>query len=417
MNVPDSIIESFTRSMTENWAGGFLFEKDFRKSKRFSRYCSKLEDGAHAFLMYTFADEGADAWKSFSLSDMVKDFFKYVIVEAAAAKDVPTEWDWRNIIAGLPFCTATDFASSPQNLQKGWIAVLHDKTTWDDLFEVSFAEACFQYLHQMLITRNDISETTFCVTAVPSTLGEDMAFAKLLLNTIWVGAYATIILATDKDSREEIERQTKIDDLTKESASLLDKLKDIESNVIPSYERQIAEREHQIAELKQEQANAIQAALGKHQTKLNSEIAAERKKAKQAEAEVARLKAKCQELEEQLEIVDEAEDDSEDDVAPTVDLDYNSKIIFIASPPSNGRIEGTHKRLLQKFPNARFIHTADDITPNADCYVILTRYMKHHCLYNSTHDLLLRRKYPCIHSSSQNVDRIAADIFSKSRYA
>lgn len=430
---------------------GFMYDEGFMQSKQFTRYCTKMNDYATSFMRDAM---GVGPNKPMDLSTIVASLFAFWMydkngnmldsaqifgneeeaddaVRAADSDKEPYSGAyalWRNHLIPLAFCDPFDFADTDVAVRKGWRVTLCEKAVWDDFYEASFRNACLWYLNDAYSRSvpasaadvamggsgyDRITMSNFCVKAVAQDAGNIICFMKILLNMIWANVYSHVVWAQQERSDYEIaigKGEEEIERLKEENGKLQDRVRHLEDEIIPEHKRKTDE-------VKADADKRVEARIREYEAKTGRELASERKARKKAEDEAKVLKAKLKALEEQIAIMDDIEAD-EDSYANAggVEIDAASKIIFIASPAPNSKVQNTFDRIAQRFPNCKFVHDFHDLNADGDCYVLLTRYLAHHSEYNAAKDFLHVHGLPCIHSESQNADRIYDDITRKGRY-
>lgn len=400
----------------KKWNSGFMFRKGFSNSKMFQRYCTKMQDVTADFLYEEVVSNDKKAvGNRESLSNVARSFFRSLFDCEVMSDYLPDNAiDWRfNLIPMLHACPY-NLAQSSGIMSKALFVCVADDDLWQKFCKKLFPEAALQFLHIMFIRYSNVDANTFVIQAMPRCNSEKMEFVKLYFNMLWIRiceASAEAVFTRDNDSMDFSAVQSQLDEA---------------ENKLKELQRQFDEREEeaktaedaykqQIKEIKEQQDREVNHRVRAYKDQFASKLSDARKEAKSALKELEKAKARIAELEEAAKIEELASDDTEEQ-APENALDYNSKIVFVVSPPSNGRVERTFEKLRQRFPNSVFVYHAEDCSSNADCYVLLTKYMVHHSLYNATRDMCARRGWPYIHSANQNVDIIAQDIFGKTRY-
>lgn len=399
------------------WNSAFVFREGFDTSPRFHRYCTKMQDTIGDYLYEeSLTDKGKSVLGKEPVIDSARSFFHTLFVLDGMGEYLNEDAiDWRFNLIPMQHAAPYNMIKAPQTLVVALRATVDDDDIWQRLAEPMFAKACKQYLHIMFIRYPAVTDETYVIQAMPHSNSEKMEFLKLYFNLIWIHIY------------EESFEAMKIHDEGDE-ASLIDFKQTVATmrKRLEETEKQLAEKEKQaeetdkahrkeIREMKESRAHEVNQQVRAYKEEFASKLTEARREAKAYAKELEEAKARIAELEEAAKIDEMASDDTEEH-APENTLDYNSRIVFVVSPPSNGRVERTFEKLHQRFPNSVFIHRADDCTPNADCYVLLTKYIVHHSLYNSARDMFARRGWAYIHSANQNVDIIAQDIFGKTRY-
>lgn len=414
-----SIFEMMPNASSENtkkWNSGFMFKKGFDTSKMFQRYCTKMQNIITDFLYEEVSlREDKSVVGRENLFNITRSFFRSLYTLAGMSDYLPENaMDWRfNLIPMLHAC--------PYNLMKASDAMasalhfcINDDTVWQNLAKDAFSETVIQFLHIMFIRYPNVDAGTFVTQGTPRCNSEKMEFTKLYFNMVWIRMYEATreaVIARKDGALDSSIVQNQIKKLECRLKSLQQQL----TTQTEDSERTEDAYKQQIREMKESQAYEVNQQVRAYKDEFASKLSDARKEAKNALKELEKAKARIAELEEAAKIEELASDDTEEH-APENTLDYNSKIVFVVSPPSNGRVERTFEKLRQRFPNSVFVHHADDCTPNADCYVFLTKYILHHSLYNAARDMCARRGWAYIHSANQNVDIIAQDIFGRTRY-
>ena len=386
------------------WNSGFMYYSGFTESKLFARYCSKMERDTLTYLTAVVKNADDKCWNE-GLSSVMRSFFISLFSEKDLQMDgLPEDCvDWRFNLVPLTNLFPWNIKDAEEEIMRGWYATFASDKLWNALFDRYFPEACLQFLHCIYIMKRGIEMSNFCIKAVPEDDKERMLFVKLLMNVIWLSSCYDLVWCQQEENRYKIEaeeKQDKIEGLEKDKDYLIELVRKLRA---------------ELSDVNSMQDEIVAKRVNDYRNELNEEISKERKLHRDTIEELEDLREKNRLLEESMRIMEEAEED-ENEKLPENGLTYESEIVFIVSPATNGRVERTFEKLKQRLPNCKFINSASDITSGSDCYVMLTKYMIHHSLYNSTRDMLLRRGWPYIHSSSQNVDLIISDIFDKTRY-
>ena len=467
-NMATGIYKGVARDFAKRCDKGFLYEKDFTRSKRFSRFRSKVSDYMTQFMRDITGMQG-------SASDIMAAFFAFwvydgmmsdpeekdllggdafVMIDDAVAGKIGDKIiadalsgalrnnaesifsGWRNHLVPLPSCDPYNYAKSDPYVKKGWRGMMSEKgrslagrekdqPLWDALFDTSFSTACELLLRERYFhgeesrkaepqykRYDEIDDGNFCVKALLDGPGDAMTFMILLENLVWIAGYSTFVWAqqerTDGLLAEERHKK-RADALEEENADLKAKLDNLSNTIVPRLKREI--RDARI-----EGGSDAEAKLKDYISKSDGELSAERKKSRQADAEIERLKSRVKDLEDQLAVWEDSEDDSIDDAAD-IELNSGSRIVFIACPPANSRIQNTFDRIAKMFPNSKFVFDTADLNMDGDCYVLLTRYLTHHGEYWRAKDFIKAHDLPCIHTGYQNAERIYRDIAGKARFS
>lgn len=386
----------------KHWDNAFMFMPSFISSKQFARYKSKIE--ADAFKFFAESVE-ANSNEYRGLSDLMQNFFAFTVFGDETDPEDPREiLDWRCNLIPFVDCTPGFIAETNEVIYKGWFTILEMREGWNKLYNMSLETACVYFVHDMYTRYAGIDDSNFCIKAMPCNTPDRMMFLKVLMNVIWINAWS--VLEFKDQAHIEVQKE-RIVNLVNEKEQLRQEYQEYKDTAIADFNKRIAQ-------IESEKQSEIQKGIDAYYVEVAETLSIERKKNKQLESELAILKTRYSELEEQFAILTESEDDGEK--LPEESLTYNSKIVFISSPAYNGRFERDFEKLRQRLPNCKFAHRVEDITAGADCYVLLTHFMLHHSFYNSARDTLAKRNWPYLHSSSQNIDRIIYDIFNRTRY-
>ena len=435
-----------------DWNSGFMFMEGFMTSKRFERYRKKVSEAASDFL------REACNYKQYGLlDDMIYDFMDNLMNPYNDCDYLPKDSvDWRFNLQPFgeykPWCMLHGLESrsdgqklplkffmtlmfNEQRAKKGGVLLQtddHDKyirELKDSLYRSSLEDACLQYLHICLIRGGDVSEENFMAKAVPSTPEECMIFVKILLNIFYTEAllYAVQSFANHSTENLMMIRRAGLDgeDPVRKLDNFLKKCDDLTAS-LEAAKKETEKQKEQNAALKDEIASLrggmsqdISKQVTQERAKLYDELKQLRKDKEEAEKEAARYKELLDEAAERIAILEEVDEEvsSGGEEAP-VDLNYDSRIVFVVSRAKNSSVENTLNRVAAMFPNSSYLYKPDDIRSanDADCYVMLTKYIQHHSVYNAAKNRCKALGIPCIHSASQNPEKIASDILNRVRY-
>lgn len=397
---------------------GFIFADGFEEDRRFKRYRNKCSDSARAFLNVVL---GADA----SLCDLMLSFFAFWASDkgkrqreefSVKGRDDAAVCDWCCNLIPLAWCEPYDFENSDEAVKAGWRKFFENPDIFEeDVFDHCLSEACMQYLHDRLIDSffdEKLDIGNFCVKAVPERANDVMHFVRLLLNLIWTFVYSVAVW-TQQDRADDVLENHDLkrdnDGLREENGELRSALEKIRSETIPDLEKRLKD-------IGESRDGEVRKAIAEYRSKADAELRSLRHKNNDLSRSVEKLREANSSLREQLAIAEAVarDDGASRDIG--LSLDHDSKILFIACRAGNGSVQGTYDRLLRRFPNSRMAYDDKDIAEGFDCYVMLTKYLFTHAAYWNARDRLVAMRVPYVHSESQNVDRIASDIFNKSRY-
>ncbi len=406
------------------WNSGFMFYEGFADSSRFARYCDKMDATIAAFIEEQGLTKLNGTSPSVVVAEATRDFFNTLFATEGMGAFLGKEsMDWRFNL--LPMMYAIPY--NLKTARKEVAAAIHAQIKDDRLFYMIIPavrrDAALHFLHTMFIRYEDVTEESFCICGLPRDASESMLYMKLYFNIAWIRFYEFAMdVVKQKDLRNGAillpEQQKQMDRLTRTADKLSKKKDAVEAKAKADetvYKSRIAELEKQLRELETKQESIVRQSVRVCKKEYAEKLTDARRTAKNALKTLESARERIRALEEASRIEEDAAEDSAER-APDTTLEYTSKIVFIVSPPANGRVERTFEKLRQKFPNATFANKPDDIPVTAECCVFLTKYILHHALYHSARDLCNRRGYAYIHSAKQNPEIIAQDIFGRTRY-